>query len=88
MKACVMSSREAKGTSKRTGKEFNSIIVHVVFIGDEKECEAVWVDPNLLKGYLPEYGDVLDIIYNRQGYISDVKVLNNEVCELSISTNT
>ena len=88
MKACVMSSRVAKGISKKTGKEFNSVIVHVVFMGDEKECEAVWVDPQILKGYMPQYGDVLDIVYNRQGYISDVVVLTNEVCELALSTNT
>lgn len=87
MKACVMSSRVAKGTSKRTGKDFNAIIIHVVFCGEEKECEAVWIDPELLKGYVPEYGDVIEINYNRQGFVVSVNLVKDETCELVIASN-
>lgn len=87
MKACVMSSRIAKGTSKKTGKEFNSVIVHVVFCGDEKECEAVWIDPEMLNGYVPQYGDVIDITYNRNGYIASVNPVKEMNCELVIASN-
>ena len=85
MKACVMSSRVAKGTSKKTGKEFNAVVVNVVFLGDEKECDAVWIDPELLHGYLPQYGDVIEINYNRQGYITSVTVVKDETCELVVT---
>lgn len=85
MKACVMSSRVAKGTSKKTGKEFNSVIVHVVFCDDNvKECEAVWLDPEMLVGYVPQYGDVIDITYNRQGFVTNVSLVKGETCELVI----
>ena len=85
MKACVMSSRIAKGTSKKTGKEFNSIVVHVVFLGDEKECESVWISSELLHGYLPQYGDVIDINYNRQGFVVSATVDNKASCELVVA---
>ena len=88
MKACVMSSRIAKGTSKRSGKEFNAIVVHVVFLGDQKECEAVWIDPDMLRGYMPDYGDVIDINYNRQGFVVSVNVLEGETCELVVAGNS
>lgn len=87
MKACVMSSRVAKGTSKKTGKDFNAVIVHVVFEGEERECEAVWIDPELLKGYVPEYGDVIEINYNRQGFVTSVHPVLGMTCELILKEN-
>ena len=86
MIACVMNSNVAKGVSKRTGKEFNAIVVHVVFDGENKECEAVWIDPEFFGGVLPSYGDVIDIQYNRQGYVQSVKKIENAICELVINT--
>lgn len=86
MIACVMSSNVAKGVSKRTGKEFNAIVVHVVFYGEVKECEAVWIDPEFFGGVLPSYGDVIDIQYNRQGYVQSVTKVDDKLCELVVNT--
>ena len=85
MLACVMSARVAKGVSKKTGKEFNAFVVHVVFDEEEKECEAVWIDPEFFGGVLPTYGDVIDIQYNRQGYVQSVTKVNNKLCELVVN---
>ena len=73
MLAVVMSSRLAEGTSKKTNKPYKAMVTHVVFDGEVKECEAVWIDPALLEGRVPEYGDVLDLQYNRQGFLQSVK---------------
>ena len=91
MLACVMSARIAKGTSKKTNKDYEAIVTHVVFFGekesDQKECEAVWIDPSLLNGILPEYGDVLDLQYNRQGFLSSARILTDKKCDLIIVDN-
>ena len=88
MLACVMSAKIAEGVSKRTNKPYKAIVTHVVFFGeketDVKECEAVWIDPVLLDGYIPEYGDVLDLQYNRQGFLSDAMILKDKKCDLTV----
>ena len=81
MLACVMSAKFAKGVSKKTNKPYESIVTHVVFF-DDKECEAVWIDPALLNGVVPEYGDVIDLHYNRQGFLARAEIVKNKKCEL------
>ena len=89
MLACVMSSKLAKGISKKTNKPYESFVTHVVFPGeaasDVKECEIVWIDPALVGGYLPVYGDVLDLQYNRQGFLTKVTVVTDLKCELTFA---
>ncbi len=88
MLACVMSAKVAEGVSKRTNKPYKAIVTHVVFSGDKqddvKECEPVWIDPSLLEGEFPKYGDVLELQYNRQGFLSSARVLTDMKCELTI----
>ena len=87
MKACVMSANRVDGVSKRTTKPYSAVVTHVVFIDDDKkEVEAVWIDPSLFpNGEFPRYGDVLEIIYDRRGFISSVKFIDTEKCTLNIS---
>ena len=82
-----MSAVLRKGTSKKTNKDYEAIVTHVVFLGekptDSRECEAIWIDPFLLGGEIPEYGDVLELQYNRQGFLSSV-IKTDKKCELTV----
>ena len=84
-----MSAKVTEGVSKKTNKPYKAIVTHVVFPGesdkDVKECEAVWIDPALLEGEVPKYGDVMDLQYNRQGFLSSAKLLPDKKCELIIA---
>ena len=88
MKACVMSANRVDGVSKKTNKPYSAVVTHVVFIdGDKKEVEAVWIEPSLFpNGEFPRYGDVLEITYDRRGFISNVRFIENEKCSLNITT--
>ena len=86
MKACVMSANKVSGTSKKTNKPYEAVVTHVVFIdGENKEVEAVWIDPSLLPGgEFPHYGQVLNLTYDRRGYLTRVEFLYNEKCSLKV----
>ena len=88
MTAYVVGAERRKGTSKKTNKEYDAVVTHVIFPGenesDKKEVEVVWIDPNLLVGNIPEYGDVLDLQYNRQGFLVGVTVITNQMFTLVI----
>lgn len=87
MKACVMSANKVSGVSKKTNKAYEAVVTHVVFInGNEKEVEAVWIDPSMLPdGEFPAYGQVIDLTYDRRGYLTSVKFIRDEKCSLEIS---
>ena len=88
MKACVMFANRVDGVSKKTNKPYSAVVTHVVFVdGDNKEVESVWIDPSLIpNGQFPGYGDVLNLTYDRRGFLSKVEFINNEKCSLNIST--
>ncbi len=86
MKACVMSAERVSGISKKTNKAYEGVVTHVVFLnGDKKEVEAVWVEPSLLpNGEFPQYGQVIDMIYDRRGFLKEVNFISNERFTLNI----
>ena len=88
MKACVMSANRVDGVSKKTNKPYSAVVTHVVFVdGENKEVEAVWIDPSMLpNGEFPHYGQVISLTYDRRGYLSKVEYLNDEKCVLTISS--
>ncbi len=88
MKACVMYAEKISGVSKKTNKPYEGVVTHVVFLnGDKREVEAVWVDPSLLSGgELPTYGQVIDMIYDRRGFLKEIKFINTEKCSLIVSS--
>ena len=88
MLAGVVRAERKNGISKRTNKDYDAVITHVVIIDEKdpnkKEVEIVWIDPNLLGGYLPEYGAVLDLQYDRHGYLIGVTVEKNKKFSIQI----
>ena len=78
MKVYVMSADRRQGISKKTNMEYNSIVCDVVYkIGMKYAVKQLWIDPNLLQGVVPQYGDVLEISVDFGGYVQAVNFLDN-----------
>ena len=86
MKVFVMSAERRNGVSKKTNKPYDSVIVEGVYVGagGKLVVKQLWVDPGMLGGALPQYGDILDVSVGFGGYIDDVSFVADEKCALSV----
>ena len=86
MKVFVMSAERKNGVSKKTNNPYDSVIVEAVYTGAGHKLvvKQLWIDPNMLDGVLPQYGDVLDVSVGFSGYIDSVKFIKGEKCALSV----
>lgn len=81
MKAKVLGIQNVNYTSKKTGEPVVGVTLHTSFKDNDVTGEAVdsiFVSDKLgltsvLSGILP--GTMVDITYNRRGYVADVAVL-------------
>lgn len=89
MKVFVMSAERKNGVSKKTNNPYDSVIVEGVYTaqGNKLVVKQLWIDPNMLGGVLPQYGDVLDVSVGFGGFIDSVKFIENEKCALSVHSD-
>ena len=81
-----MSAERKNGVSKKTNNPYDSVIVEGVYTGagNKLVVKQLWLDPNMLQGVLPQYGDVLDVSVGFSGFIDSVKFVNSEKCALNV----
>ena len=86
MKVFVMSAERKSGVSKRTNNPYDSVIVEAVYTGTGNKLvvKQLWIDPTMLGGAIPQYGDVLDVCVGFSGFIDSVKFIASEKCALSV----
>ena len=86
MKVFVMSAERKNGVSKKTNNPYDSVIVEGVYAtpGNKLVVKQLWIDPTMLEGVIPQYGDVLDISVGFSGFIDSVKFITTEKCALSV----
>ena len=86
MKVFVMSAERRTGVSKKTNNPYDSVIVEGVYTGAGNKLlvKQLWIDPNMLDGVLPQYGDVLDVSIGFSGFIDTVKFIDTEKVSLSV----
>lgn len=74
----VIGVRKAEGISKKTGKPFSGYIVFYQYEqGDVtgKACDNVFVSADLLQGMIPTPGMIVELRYNRNGFLTDFVVV-------------
>ncbi len=83
MKVCVMGSIYRDGVSSKTNKPYKAYITHVVYEeGNDKRVREVFINPELIGGVAPQYGDVMDLDFGFGGFLNSAKYLLNEKCKL------
>ena len=84
MKAKVFGIQHLEGTSKKTGRPFAADVLHVLFLDPPRSKEfsgqevgTIWCDTaSGVLPYTPPIGSVVDVYYNRAGYVEDVAICN------------
>ena len=85
MKVMIMSAEYVKGVSKKTNNPYEAVVTDFVYEENGvKKVRNEWVNPNLLNGVLPQYGDVWEFNYGIRGYLTSVKPVLAEKCKLEI----
>ncbi len=88
MKVYVMSSERKTGVGKKTNNPYDSVVVQVVYkVGEKYFVKELWINPQMLHGYIPEYGDVLEIQVDFNGFVQAVIYVENEKFELTVVSN-
>lgn len=78
-KAKVIGTQHRSGTSKK-GNAYDADILHVAFLDPSRQkefagCEVgeVWCERSAgVLTHIPKPGDIVDIYYNRSGYVEEV----------------
>lgn len=68
----VIGVRRAAGTSKKTGKDYAGYIVFYTYKQSDVNGVAsdnAFVSDQLLQGYVPQVGDKIQLIYDRNGFL-------------------
>ena len=85
MKVMIMSAEYVKGVSKKTNNPYEAVVTDFVYEENGvKKVRSEWVSPDLLKGVVPEYGDIWDFQYGMRGYLTSAKPVLTEKCKLEI----
>lgn len=77
----VVGVKNVKGTSKKTGKDFDAIIVSYTRDGrplgfDGMAAGEIFADRSLFKGCEPKPGDTLMVDRNATGFVESIEFLN------------
>jgi hypothetical protein len=85
MKVFVMSAEYVKGVSKKTNNPYEAVVTDFIYEENGvKKVKSEWVNPNLLNGVVPQYGDVWEFQYGIRGYLTSAKPILTEKCKLVI----
>lgn len=85
MKVYVMSAERRSGVGKKSGAPYDSVVAQVVYnIGDKFSVRELWINPEMLSGVIPAYGDILDVHVDFGGYVQSVSFINNEKFALNV----
>lgn len=85
MKVYVMSAERRSGVGKKSGVPYDSVVAQVVYnIGNKFAVRELWINPEMLGGAIPVYGDILDVTVDFGGYVQAVSFVNNEKFALNI----
>lgn len=72
MKVMVLGKEHMSGTSKKTGKPYDSNVVHVAYKKNGVEgqtVESVWLDPSFIALAHIDVGKVYDLDRDGRGYV-------------------
>lgn len=85
MKVYVMSAERRSGVGKKSGAPYDSVVAQVVYnIGNKFAVRELWINPEMLGGAIPVYGDILEVAVDFGGYVQAVSFVNNEKFALNI----
>ena len=85
MKVYVMSAERRSGVSKKTNKPYDSVVIQGIYTAVNKYVvKELWIDPAMLEGAIPAYGDVLDVSVGFGGFIDSVKFVEAEKVALNV----
>ncbi len=75
----VIGFRHMNGTSKKTGKPYSGFMIwfSMPFRSEDgvgQETDSVFVDDTLLKGRVPAVGGIIDLRFNRRGFLESVEL--------------
>ena len=85
MKVYVMSAERRSGVGKKSGSPYDSVVAQVVYnIGNKFAVKELWINPELIGGAIPQYGDVLDVQVDFAGYVQSVNFNENEKFALNV----
>lgn len=77
----VVGVKEVKGTSKKSGKDFDAIVVSYTRDGkalgyDGMAAGEIFADRSLFQGVTPKIGDTLMVDRNSSGFVESIEFLN------------
>lgn len=85
MKVYVMSAERRSGVGKKSGNPYDSVVAQVVYtIGTKFAVKELWMNPEMLNGAIPGYGDVLDVNVDFGGFVQSVNFVENEKFALNV----
>lgn len=81
-KAKVLGIHHREGVSKKTQKAYKADILHVEYLDEPRtqgftghEVGEVWCDcASNVCPIIPKVGDVVDVYYNRSGFVDEVTI--------------
>jgi len=74
----VIGVRRSAGTSKKTGKPYSGYIVFYTYKQQDVTGVAsdnAFVADQILNGYIPKPGDMIQLVYDRNGFLQDFNVV-------------
>lgn len=74
----IIGVRRSAGTSKKTGKPYSGYIVFYTHNQQDVEgvaCDNTFITDTILNGYIPRVGDLIQLIYDRNGFLQDFTVV-------------
>ena len=85
MKVYVMSADRKSGVGKKSQKPYDNIVAQIVYqIGQKFAVKELWLDPEMIGGSIPVYGDILDVQVDLAGYVQAVSFVENERFALNV----
>lgn len=79
--AKIIGYRRMQGTSKK-GNPYSGYMVYYVedlfvpmgVLGEGQSCDSAFIGDDLLQGVIPTVGAVLELRYDKRGYLRDVNI--------------
>lgn len=74
----IVGFKRMAGTSKKTGKPYSGYTVW--YLEEQRNVtghvsDSTFIPDDLLCGSIPEIGQLVDLIYNKSGYLVDAKFI-------------
>ena len=85
MKVYVMRADRRSGVGKKSQKPYDNIVAQIVYqIGQKFAVKELWLDPEMIGGAIPVFGDILDVQVDLAGYVQAVSFVENEKFALNV----